>query len=91
MTYLAANMGNTAMLYRVYDAKACRMRLDIFSVDDLTNVYVETEKRCPTPVYRAVKSNRIIIPPVPGTIVINAIDDESDKQTEVRCGQKTVA
>lgn len=95
VTYLAADRGNTARLYTVYDAKACRMRFDIFSVDDETNVYVEIARisRWSGARYRPVQSNRILIPGGPGTIVINALpDDEGEHEHEgASRGQKTVA
>lgn len=81
--------------YEVYDALACAMRRDIYSVDDEANVYVETQRILGFgfPPFRTVKSNRIIIPPTPGMIVINALDDEDDnRQTEgANRGQKAVA
>jgi hypothetical protein len=64
-------------MYEVYDVQACRVRKDIYLADDEANIYGEAIVANGQTVIegREVKSNRIIIPPNGGTILINALPD----------------
>ncbi len=78
--------------YSVFDVRACRMRLDVCEVDDELNEYVEGDLYpfCIGFVYtasrRTVKSIRVIIPPTPGVILINAVEEDprAEKLTDFK-------